>query len=164
MFVSSTSDKLPDVSDPISYLNMFLVVQLFYSAVVMSEVIILSWMKHNNRTCCASQRQVSIDKEVDANAADDNKFTLHADDKLLVNKSTGNVICFAIFWIYFARDISRDSINGKIKKIKSRGLVKVSTFGTLILHSRVIYKSRKQKWRIVSHFNEINIIYRINCD
>ena len=41
VFVSSTSDKLPDVSDPISFLNMFLVAQLFYSAFAMAVVIVL---------------------------------------------------------------------------------------------------------------------------
>ena len=102
VFVSSTSDKLPDVSDPISYLNMFLVAQLFYSALVMSVVIVLSWMKHNGRSCCAVPSKCSlfclcIKEKTTGNTKDDTKDELSCGGKRSGYQSAGNVICFIVF-------------------------------------------------------------------
>ena len=102
VFVSSTSDKLPDVSDPISFWNMFLVAQLFYSALVMAVVIVLSWMKHNDRSCCAapSKRSVCclcIKEKTTGNTKEDTKDELSCGGKRSGYHSAGNVFCFVIF-------------------------------------------------------------------
>ena len=46
VFLSSLADQLPEVNNPISIYNIFLVVQLLYSATIVVMVNIISWLEH----------------------------------------------------------------------------------------------------------------------
>ena len=56
VFVSSVTDKLPDVSDPISYFNVFLVIQLIYSAVIAVVVVIMANIENKDKSPCPISR------------------------------------------------------------------------------------------------------------
>ena len=51
VFVSSSSNILPEVSEPISYFNTFLVIQLVYSAHIMVAVIVVEWLNNKTVSC-----------------------------------------------------------------------------------------------------------------
>ena len=94
VFVSNIASNLPAVADPISYINIFLLLRVSYSAFIILCVIILSWMKHNNR---ARIVRLTANKNGSKSFGDVKKNGLQHEEKPEKDPSGGNIFCFALF-------------------------------------------------------------------
>ena len=74
VFLSSLADDLPEVNNPISIYNIFLIVQLLYSAMIIVMVNIISWLDHRTtetgRVCSCFCSNNSTEKTGGENSED----------------------------------------------------------------------------------------------